>query len=113
MGLLVIIYILIIIIFALGAFAIMQVKLAGMNIKDFWEFIQATQVLDNLYNVTKQYEKMSQNEQLYFLIEAEKVFSAFDKIPNTLWEEEYQKYSKILDIYKNIKISRWNTETQK
>ncbi len=111
MDLLIIIYILVLIIFALIAFAVMQIKLAGMNVKDFWDFIQANQILDSLYKASKQYEKMSKKEQIMFLIEAEKVFSAFDKVPSILWEDEYQKYSKILENYKNIKLMRWNDET--
>ena len=111
MNLLIIVYILILIIFALVAYSVMQIKLAGMNVKDFWDFIQANQVLDSLYKASRQYEKMTQKEQIIFLMEAEKVFSAFDKVPNVLWEDEYQKYSKILEIYKDIKILRWNIET--
>ena len=110
MNLLIIVYILVLIVFALIAYSVMQIKLAGMNVKDFWDFVQANQVLDSLYKASKQYEKMSQKEQIVFLMEAEKVFSAFDKVPNMLWEEEYQKYSKILEIYKNIKVIRWNRE---
>ncbi len=102
------IIILIFIIIALIIFAIMQIRAAGMKIKDFVDFIQANQVLDNLYEVSKKYDRMSQNQQIVFLMEAEKVFSAFDKVPDMLWEDEYQKYSKILDIYKNIKMIRWN-----
>ena len=114
MDLLIIAYILVLVIFAIIAFAFMQIKLSGMNIRDFWDFVQATQVLDSLYRINKEYEKMTKKEQVMFLMEAEKVFSAFDKVPNMLWEEEYQKYNKILDIYKNIKLSRWNEEqTQK
>ena len=88
----------------------MQIRAAGMKIKDFMDFIQANEILDNLYEVSKRYNNMSQNQQIVFLMEAEKVFSAFDKVPDLLWEEEYQKYSQILDIYKNIKISRWNEQ---
>ena len=102
------IILLIFIIIALIIFAIMQIRAAGMKIKDFVDFIQANQVLDSLYEVSKKYEKMSQNQQIVFLMEAEKIFSAFDKVPDMLWEDEYQKYSKILDIYKNIKMVRWN-----
>ena len=40
-------------------------------------------------------------------MEAEKVFSAFDKVPDILWEEEYQKYMDVLDKYKDIKVVRW------
>ena len=108
MEILQLIVLLIFIIISLIIFAVMQIRSAGMNIKDFVDFIQANQVLDSLYEVSKKYEKMSQNQQIVFLMEAEKVFSAFDKVPNILWEDEYQKYSKILDIYKNIKMVRWN-----
>ena len=89
-------------------FSVMQIKMAGMNVKDFTEFIQANQILDDLYEASKKYEKMSSQDTVVFLMEAEKVFSAFDKVPNMLWEEEYQKYTKILDIYRDIKIVRWN-----
>ena len=43
------IYILIFIIFALIAYAVMQLKLFGIKIKDFWTFIDANQMLDKLY----------------------------------------------------------------
>ncbi len=35
----------------------MQIKLAGMQIKDFWGFIEANQMLDKLYHFAKQYQK--------------------------------------------------------
>jgi len=103
-----IIYILVFIIFALIAFSVMQIKQAGMKVRDFAEFIQANQILDDLYEITKKYEKMDSKEKIIFLMEAEKVFKAFDKVPSMLWEDEYQKYTKILDIYRDIKIVRWN-----
>ena len=108
MEILEIICLLIVLIIVLIVFAVMQIKSAGMNIKDFFDFIQANQLLDNLYDVSKKYDKLTQNQQVMFLLEAEKVFSAFDKVPDILWEEEYQKYSKILDIYREIKMVRWN-----
>ncbi len=108
MEVLTIIYILLLLIVGLIVFSVVQIKSAGMNVKDFAEFIQANQILDNLYEVSINYEKMSSKEKLIFLMEAEKVFSAFDKVPNMLWEDEYQKYNKILDIYRDIKILRWN-----
>ena len=102
-----IIYILVFIIFSLIAFAIMQIKLAGMNIKDFWSFIKANEILDELYIYTKKCGNLTPQEQVIFLMEAEKVFKAFDKIPSMLWEEEYQKYRKVLNKYKDIKVRRW------
>ena len=102
-----IIYILIIIIFILMMFAYVQIKIAGMNVKEFYSFIEANQMLDKLYKFSKKYEKLSSQDQIIFLTEAEKVFSAFDKVPDVLWEEEYQKYMDVLDRYKNIKIVRW------
>lgn len=107
MGLIAVVYILIIIIIALIGYSVVQIKLAGINVKDFWTFIDANQMLDRLYKFSKKYEKMSPQEQVIFLAEAEKIFSAFDKIPNILWEEEYEKYQRILKIYSDIKIFRW------
>lgn len=108
MGILAVIYILIFLIVGLVIFSVMQIKMAGMNVKDFTDFIQANQILDDLYNITKRYDKMDSKEKIVFLMEAEKVFSAFDKVPDMLWEDEYQKYTKILDIYRDIKMVRWN-----
>ena len=104
-----IIYILVFAIFALIAYSILQLRLAGLNVKDFWSFIQANQILDKLYAFSKKYEKMSPQEQIIFLMEAEKVFKAFDKIPQIIWEEEYQKYSDVLNTYKDIKVLRWTS----
>ena len=102
-----VIYILIFIIFALVAYAVMQIKLFGMNVKDFWSFIEANQMLDKLYQFSKQYEKMSVQEQIIYLKEAEKIFKAFDKVPNELSEEEYDKYLEVLGKYKDIRMMRW------
>ncbi len=107
MELMMIIYILIFIIFALIAYSVLQLRLAGLNVKDFWSFIQANQMLDKLYAFSKRYEKMSAQEQIIFLMEAEKVFSAFDKVPQIIWEEEYEKYKDVLNTYKDIKVLRW------
>ena len=107
MELMMIIYILIFVIFALIAYSILQLRLAGLKVKDFWSFIQANQILDKLYTFSKKYEKMSSQEQIIFLMEAEKVFKAFDKIPQIIWEEEYDKYTEVLENYKNIKVLRW------
>ncbi len=107
MELMIVIYILILAVVALIGYAIMQLKLAGMNIKDFWSFIEANKTLDDLYNFSKKYNKMSSQEQIIFLMEAEKVFNAFDKVPKIIWEEEYPKYDKVLETYKNIKVLRW------
>ncbi len=104
-----VVYVLVLIIFLLVAYAIMQLRLIGLNIKDFWSFIEANQMLDKLYKVSKRYELMSQQEQVIFLMEAEKVFNAFDKVPIVLWEEDYEKYTDVLNTYKNIKVYRWVT----
>lgn len=104
-----IIFMLLVMIVFLVAFAIMQIKSAGMNVKDFWSFVKANEVLDKLYAFSKKYEKLSTNEQLIFLKEAERVFEAFDKVPNMLWEEDYQKYMQVLSTYKDIKIVRWES----
>ena len=113
MGILGIIYILILIIFALIAYAVLQIKLFGMKIKDFWGFIEANQMLDKLYRFARQYENMSSQEQIIYLTEAEKIFTAFDNVPNELWEEEYDKYREVLSKYKDIKMLRWTSTSNK
>jgi biopolymer transport protein ExbB/TolQ len=107
MAILAIIYILLLIIVALVGYAILQIKLFGLNVKDFWSFIEANQMLDKLYTFSKKYEKLSTQEQVLYLMEAEKIFDAFDKVPEDLWEEEYYKYSEVLRKYKDIKMRRW------
>ena len=47
-----IIYVLLFAIFALAMFSVMQLKMAGIKVKDFWSFIEANQMLDKLYNAT-------------------------------------------------------------
>lgn len=103
------IYIAVFVIFALIAMAVMQIRMAGMKVKDFWGFIEANELLDKLYAFSKRCDRLSPQEQIIFLGEAEKVFKAFDKVPNTLWEEEYQKYSEVLNKYKDIRVERWET----
>ena len=110
MELIAIIYILIFIIFGLVAFSVLQLKIAGIKVKDFWSFIQANQMLDKLYVFSKRYQAMSPQEQIIFLSEAEKVFEAFDKIPDMVWEDEYRKYSQVVDAYKSIRLARWNVQ---
>ena len=106
-GIAILIYLLVLIIFALIIYAIIQIKLFGMNIKDFWSFVEANQMLDKLYAFTKEYQKLTLQEQIIYLKEAEEVFNAFEKVPNALWEEEYEKYKAVLDKYKDIKMYRW------
>ena len=108
-----VIYILIFVIFALIAYAVLQIKLFGMKVKDFWTFIEANQMLDKLYKFARQYENMSSQEQIIYLTEAEKIFTAFDNVPNELWEEEYDKYREVLSKYKDIKMLRWTSTSNK
>ena len=80
-----IILMLIVIIVSLIAFAIMQIQMAGIEIKDFWSFIKANEDLDELYVFSKKYNKMSPQEKVIFLTEAEKMSDAFEKIPSIIW----------------------------
>ena len=107
MGLLAVIYILVFIIFALILYAIMQIRLMGIKVKDFWDFIEANQMLDKLYRFAKQYQSMSSQEQVIYLSEAERIFTAFDKVPEELGDEEYEKYKQVLKKYNDIKMLRW------
>ena len=103
-----IIFILLMFIIVLIIIAIMQIRMAGIKVKDFFSFIDANQKLDSLVRFAQKYDKMSPQEQIIYLTEAEKMFDSFDKIPSTVWEDERDKYSKVLDTYKNIRVMRWN-----
>lgn len=106
----VIIYFLYLLLFVLvGVLGIVCIKIksAGMNVNDFFKFVIAINDLDNLYIFSKNNSKMTKNEQIVFLREAEKIFSIFEKIPSIIWEDEYEKYNKVLETYKDIKVLRW------
>ena len=107
MEFLAVIFILFTVILFLTVLAIAQIKMAGMNVTDFWSFIKANEMLDKLYEFTKRYEKLSIQQQLIYLKEAEEIFKAFDKVPNALWEDEYEKFKTVLEKYKDIKLYRW------
>ena len=98
------------IILFLALIAVWQIKMAGMRVKDFWSFIKANETLDKLYAFSVKYDNLSPQQQVLFLAEAEKIFDAFDKVPDALWEEEYAKYMEILNKYKDIKMLRWETK---
>lgn len=108
MHLLAIIFILLIFICLLIFMAVYQMRMAGIRVKDFVSFINANESLDSLYAFAKRYDKLSPQEQVIYLSEAEKMFDAFDKIPKAVWEDEHDKYEKVLDTYKNIKVMRWH-----
>lgn len=109
MAIVAVVYMLILVIFALVIYAVMQIRMFGMKVKDFWGFIEANQMLDRLYMFAKQYEKMTPQEQVIYLSEAEKIFKAFDKVPDELWEEEYDKYKQVLSKYNDIRMLRWTS----
>ena len=103
----VVIGILIFIIITLIMVAIMQINMAGIEVKDFWSFIKANEELDKLYLFSKKYNKMSPQEKIIFLQETEKMSNAFEKIPSIIWEDEYSKYRDVMDTYRDIKMNRW------
>ncbi|MFQ6944089.1 MAG: hypothetical protein ACLRTR_06875 [Clostridia bacterium] len=109
----VVIGILIFIIITLIMFAIMQINMAGIEVKDFWSFIKANEELDKLYLFSKKYNKMSPQEKIIFLQETEKMSNAFEKIPSIIWEDEYSKYRDVMDTYRDIKVDRWKDSSAK
>ena len=105
--------ILIFIIITLITIAIMQINMAGIEVKDFWSFIKANEELDKLYLFSKKYNKMSPQEKIIFLQETEKMSNAFEKIPSIIWEYEYSKYRDVMDTYRDIKVDRWKDSSTK
>lgn len=108
----VIICALVTIILFLTLLAIFQIKMAGMEVKDFVSFIKANDTLNKLYAFSVKYDKLTPQQQVLFLQEADTIFDAFGKVPDALWEEEYQKYMEILNKYKDIKIKRWESQDE-
>ena len=102
----VVIGILIFIIITLIMVAIMQINMAGIDIK-------ANEELDKLYLFSKKYNKMSPQEKIIFLQETEKMSNAFEKIPSIIWEDEYSKYRDVMDTYRDIKVDRWKDSSTK
>ena len=105
--------ILIFIIITLITVAIMQINMAGIEVKDFWSFIKANEELDKLYLFSKKYNKMSPQEKIIFLQETEKMSNAFEKIPSIIWEDEYSKYRDVMDTYRDTKVDRWKDSSTK
>lgn len=105
--------ILIFIIITLITVAIMQINMAGIEVKDFWSFIKANEELDKLYLFSKKYNRMSPQEKIIFLQETEKMSDAFEKIPSIIWEDEYSKYRDVMDTYRDIKVDRWKDSSAK
>lgn len=110
MILIAILFILILMVVFLALLAVVQLRMAGIKVKDFWSFVKANETLNKLYAFSKKYDKLTPQQQVLFLQEADIIFDAFEKVPDVLWEEEYQKYMDILDKYKSIKLKRWQSE---
>ena len=99
-----ILYIVLLVFAIVAAYVCLRIKASGMNVKDFFEFIFAINDLDALYIYSKKKSHMSDVEQKAFLKEAEKLFDKFEKIPSMIWEDEYEKYSQVLETYKTLII---------
>ena len=95
------------IIIAIVSYMIYNIRMAGMEVNDFCDFIKSTEKLKKLYAFSKVYENLDIQEQIIFIKEAEQVFSAFEKVPTKLWEDEYQKYMKVLNRYQKEKLKYW------
>lgn len=102
--------VLVTIILLLTLLAVAQIKMAGMEVKDFMSFIKANDTLNKLYAFSIKYDQLTPQQQVLFLKEADTIFDAFGKVPDALWEEEYPKYMEILNKYKDIKIKRWESQ---
>ena len=52
-----IIILLVLMIILLSLLAVLQIKMAGIEVKDFWSFIKANDTLNKLYAFSVRYEK--------------------------------------------------------
>lgn len=106
------IYMLILIIIGLVVFAVMQIKLAGIKVKDFMSFIQANQLLDSLYRISRKCDNLNTQEQLCVSERKQKKYLKHLQNSTLVWEDEYRKYSQVLNTYKDIRVARWGSETK-
>ena len=112
MKLLAIIFILLILIVVLIVVAVAQLRAAGIKVTDFYSFVKANESLDQLYIFAQKYNKMTPQEQLIYLIEAERMLAAFDKVPEVMWADEQGKYNEVVSTYQKIRLDRWNQEAE-
>lgn len=112
MKLLAIIFILLILIVVLIVVAVAQLRAAGIKVTDFYSFVKANESLDQLYIFAQKYNKMTPQEQLIYLIEAERMLAAFDKVPEVMWADEQGKYNEVVSTYQKIRLDRWNREAE-
>ena len=66
-----IIIILLMMIVFLSLLAVVQIRMAGINVKDFWSFVKANETLNKLYAFSKKYDKLTPQQQVLFLQEAD------------------------------------------
>ena len=105
-------------IFYLIAFAVFQIKSAGMKVKDFWTFIKANETLDKLYVFSLRYKKrrglMINKRDMMDLIKALDSFNKLNEQISTLIggsnikNEKYNGLYKIYDVIK--RNSKYNKE---
>lgn len=79
----------------------------GLEANDFISFLKADQKIDKIYKLAKKYNSLKTSEKIMFLDESKEIFDAFSKVPDRLWDNEYNKYMEILDTYQNAKIDKW------
>ena len=84
MEFLAVVFILAMVILFLTVLAVYQIKMAGMNVTDFWSFIKANETLDKLYAFSVKCDRLTPQQQIIFMQEADKIFEAFDKVPYAL-----------------------------
>lgn len=99
-----------VIILILIFFAVYQIKMAGMNVKDFYEYVRQTEKLNKLSKFCKEYDKLDYTDQIIFAKEAINIFEAFEKVPTSLWENDYEKYMRVLNKYQNIRRENWKNQ---
>ena len=97
-------------------FAYVQIKVAGMKVKDFYSFIEANQMLDKLYRFAMQYQNMSPQEQVIYLAEAEKIaIACIERLSENPWEDKEDIESAIdsvmiYDTLEDLDVTTSNVE---
>ena len=105
-----VIYIVLFIGTAIAVFYTGIIYTSGLTWKDVFEYIDASSKLYELEIKAKKSDKMSWNQQLLFMQDAEKMFKAYDKMPDVIKSNEYAEYKDIVDAYQRIRCLRWQEQ---
>lgn len=106
------IYIIIMIIGVILAICTINIYTEGLTWSSIFKFLNATIKLDELAKQSNYYRNFNKEQRDNFLKDSQEVFDSFEGMPRMLWEEYDVTYSKLIDIYKSIRMLKWQEQSK-